>query len=81
MDRPKRTGLIMNCFEIQESGYTGQVWAAAGYPHPVYFYSVSRTPQRERLFDGAAGDVAEAVSTMQAHIRYLVFGDASTPEE
>jgi len=71
----------MNCFEIQESGYTGQVWPAAGYSHPVYFYSVSRTPQRERLFDGAAGDVAEAVSTLQAHIRYLAFGDASTPEE
>lgn len=79
--RLKRTGLIMNCFEIQESGYTGQVWAAAGYSHPVYFYSVSRTPQRERLFDGAAGDVAEAVSTLQAHIRYLALGNTSTPEE
>ena len=71
----------MNCFEIQESGYTGHVWAAAGYSHPVYFYSVSRTPQRERLFAGAAGDIAEAVSTMQAHIRYLVCGSASDPEE
>ena len=64
----------MNCFEIQESGYTGQVWPASGYPRPVYFYSVSRTPQRERLFDGAAGDIAEAVSTMQAHIQYLLCG-------
>lgn len=81
MARLKLAGLIMNCFEIQESGYTGQVWAAAGYSHPVYFYSVSRTPQRERLFDGAAGDVAEALSTMRAHIRYLAFGDASTPPE
>jgi hypothetical protein len=64
----------MNCFEIQESGYTGQVWPASGYGHSVYFYSVSRSPQRERLFDGAAGDIAEAVSTMLAHIQYLASG-------
>ena len=71
----------MDCYEIDESGYTGQVWPSTSYPQQFYFYSVSRTPQRERLFDGAAGDVAEALSTMRAHIRYLAFGDASTPEE
>jgi len=27
--------------------------------------------QREQLFDGVAGDMAEALSTLQAHIRYL----------
>ena len=62
----------MTCYEIQECGYTGQVWPSSEHPHQFYFYSVSRTPQRERLFDGVAGDMAEALSTMQAHIRYLV---------
>jgi hypothetical protein len=61
----------MNCYEIQESGYTGQVWPVTRHPHHFFVYSVSRTPQRERLFDGVAGDMAEAVSTMKAHIRYL----------
>ncbi|HVN21470.1 MAG TPA: hypothetical protein VMU05_21975 [Dongiaceae bacterium] len=71
----------MTCYEIQQSGYTGQVWAAPECSRPLYFYSVLRTPQRERLFDGAAGDIAEAVSTMQAHIEYLASGGGSTAEE
>jgi hypothetical protein len=58
----------MNCYEIQEAGFTGQVWPSTSYAQQFYFYSVSRTPQREQLFDGVAGDIAEAVSTMQAHI-------------
>jgi hypothetical protein len=61
----------MSCFEIQECGYTGQVWLGSGHPHQFYFYSVSRNPQREQLFDGVAGDMAEALSTLQAHIHYL----------
>ena len=61
----------MNCYEIQESGYTGQVWPSSSYPRQFYFYSVSRIAQRERLFDGVAGDIAEAVSTMHAHIQFL----------
>jgi len=67
----------MNCYEIQESGFTGRVWPASQQQHQFYFYSVSRTPQRERLFDGVAGDVAEAVSTMYAHIRFLSCHGAS----
>ena len=61
----------MNNFEIQECGYTGQLWLCSQHPHQFYCYSVSRSPQPQRLFDGVAGDVAEAVSTLQAHIRYL----------
>lgn len=62
----------MGPYEIQEAGYTGQVWLGSEHPHQFYFYSVSRTPHRERLFDGVAGDIAEAVSTIQAHIRFLL---------
>jgi hypothetical protein len=61
----------MNCYEIQESGYAGQVKPCSRYPHEFYSYSVLRIPQRERLFDGVAGDIAEAVSTLREHIRYL----------
>jgi hypothetical protein len=61
----------MNCYEIQDQGYTGQVWPATRHLQQFYVYSVSRTPQREQLFDGVAGDLAEAVSTMHAHIRFL----------
>jgi len=71
----------MNCYEIQECGYTGQVWPGSQHNHQFYFYSVSRTPQRERLFDGVAGDMAEALSTMQAHIRYLVTDGGSAAQE
>jgi len=67
----------MTRYEMQQSGYAGQVWAASDCARPLYFYSVLRTPQRERLFDGAAGDIAEAVSTMQAHIEYLASGGRS----
>jgi len=70
----------MNCYEIQESGYTGRVWAGSQQPRQFYFYSVSRFPQRERLFDGVAGDVAEAVATMQAHIRFLSSDGGSVAE-
>ncbi len=71
----------MNCYEIQESGYTGQVWPGSNYPQQFYFYSVLRSPQREHLFDGVAGDIAEAVSTMQAHIRFLVSDGGATTRE
>jgi hypothetical protein len=71
----------MNCYEIQENGYTGQVWPSSSYPQQFYFYSVSRTPQRERLFNGAAGDIAEAVSTMRAHIRFLAPDGGSAAKE
>jgi len=67
----------MNCYEIQESGFTGRVWPVHQFASEFYQYSVSSDAERERLFDGAAGDIAEAVSTMQAHIRFLSCGGAA----
>lgn len=61
----------MTCYEIQECGYAGQVRQCTQPPHQFYSYSVRRMPQQERLFEGAAGDIAEAVSTLRAHIQYL----------
>lgn len=61
----------MNQYEIRERGYIGKVWPSSGYAHQFYFYSVSRDAHGERLFDGVAGDIAEAVSSMHAHILFL----------
>ena len=61
----------MNRYEIRERGYVGQVWPSSGYDHQFYFYSVSRDAQCEKLFDGVAGDIAEAISSMSAHILFL----------
>lgn len=61
----------MNRYEIRERGYIGEVWPSSGYAHQFYFYSISRDAQREKLFDGVAGDISEAVSSMHAHILFL----------
>ena len=71
----------MNCYEIQESGYAGQVRECSRYPHHFYSYSVLRIPQQERLFEGVAGDIAEAVSTLREHIRYLSSDRGATAME
>jgi len=71
----------MQSYEIQKFGFTGQVWQASRHSQQFYFYSVSRTPQRERLFDGVAGDVAEAVATLQAHFRFLASEGGCLAEE
>ena len=71
----------MSCYEVQECGYTGQIWPESRQSHQFYFYSVSRNPQRERLFDGVAGDMAEALSTMHAHIRYLASDGGTAAKE
>lgn len=71
----------MNRCEIQEHGYTGQVWPSSQHSRQFYFYSVSRTPHRERLFDGVAGDLSEALSTLQAHIQFLATTGGCTAKE
>jgi hypothetical protein len=68
-------------YEIEESGYAGLVWPGSQEHHRFYFYSISRTPRRERLFDGVAGDMAEALSTMQEHIRYMALNGGTSAEE
>jgi hypothetical protein len=50
-------------------------------PSISLFNSVSRTPQRERMFDGVAGDPAEALSSLHAHVRYLASDGGTTARE
>ena len=61
----------MDYFVIQSTDYRGQVSQALQSDTPFYTYSVWRKASGEHLFDGAAGDVAEAVATLRAHIEHL----------
>ncbi len=56
---------------IQENGYNGNVKLSAKPHHSFYSYSLWRARTGEHLFDGAAGDLVEALDTMHAHIRLL----------
>jgi hypothetical protein len=61
----------MDYFVIQRSDFCGQVSPALHADPPFYTYSLWRTGSGEHLFDGAAGDLPEAVETLRAHIDHL----------
>jgi len=62
----------MQTWILQENGFQGDVKKLSSQLcHSFYRYSLWRTGTGEHLFDGAAGDLAEALDTMHAHVRYL----------
>jgi hypothetical protein len=61
----------MKSYVLQESDFRGNVKPSWYRRHSFYSYSLWRAPSGEHLFDGAAGDLAEALDAMRAHIRYL----------
>lgn len=61
----------MEHFVIRENDFRGQVSLSQQSDQPFYKYSVWRACSGEHLFDGAAGDVAEALDTMRAHMNHL----------
>jgi hypothetical protein len=61
----------MEPYVLQESDYWGNVKQSSRSRHSFYSYSLWRARSGEHLFDGAAGDLAEALDAMRAHIRYL----------
>jgi len=64
----------MQTWVLQEDGFQGNVKLSSQPRHSFYRYSLWRARTGEHLFDGAAGDLGEALDTMQAHIRYLSAG-------
>jgi hypothetical protein len=64
----------MQTWAIQENDFGGKVQLSSRSRHSFYSYSLWREQTGEHLFDGAAGDLAEALDTMRAHIRYLSAG-------
>ncbi len=61
----------MQTWAFQENDYRGRINPSSLRRRSFYRYSLWRVRTGEHLFDGAAGDVSEALDTMRAHIRYL----------
>ncbi len=64
----------MQTWVVQENDFGGKVKLSSQSRQSFYRYSVWRADANEHLFDGAAGDLAEAMDAMRAHIRYLSTG-------
>ncbi len=64
----------MQTWVLQENGFGGNVKLSSQPRHSFYRYSLWRAATGEHLFDGAAGDLSEALETMHAHVRYLSAG-------
>jgi hypothetical protein len=64
----------MQTWAIQENDFGGKVKLSSRAHHNFYRYSLWRANSGEHLFDGAAGDLTEAMDAMRAHITYLSGG-------
>jgi len=64
----------MQTWVIQENDFNGNVRVSSQRRHTFYRYSLWRAQTGEHLFDGAAGDLAEAMDSLHAHISYLAAG-------
>jgi hypothetical protein len=62
---------------VQENDYSGSVSLKSRPRQKFYSYSLWRAKTGEHLFDGAAGDLAEALDSLHAHIRYLSASERS----
>jgi len=71
----------METYLLQENDYWGNVKSSSHSRHSLYSYSLWRARSGEHLFDGAAGDLAEALDAMRAHIRYLSAKGNAAPGE
>jgi hypothetical protein len=61
----------MQTWAIQNQGFNGGVKLRSQRARTFYEYSLWHEPTGEHLFDGAAGDLAEAVDSLLAHINFL----------
>lgn len=69
----------MQPWVLEENDFAGRVKLSSRSQRSFYRYSLWRANTNEHLFDGVAGDLAEAMDTMHAHIRYLSAGEIQTP--
>jgi hypothetical protein len=58
----------MQTWVLQKDEFRGNVRLSSQRRHNFYRYSLWRARTGEHLFDGVAGDLAEAMDTMHAHI-------------
>jgi hypothetical protein len=71
----------MQLWLLEENDFGGKVKLTSQSQRSFYRYSLWRKNSGEHLFDGAAGDLPEALDTMRAHIRYLSAGRGLTSRE
>lgn len=64
----------MQTWVLQKDEFQGNVRLSSRPRHSFYRYSLWRVGTGEHLFDGVAGDLAEAMETMHAHIDYMTAG-------
>ncbi len=64
----------MQTWVLQKDEFKGNVRLSSQPRHSFYQYSLWRAGTGEHLFDGVAGDLAEAMDTMHAHIDYMTAG-------
>jgi hypothetical protein len=76
----KKLGAVMQTWILQENGFQGNIKLNSQPRHSFYRYSLWRAGTGEHLFDGAAGDVAEALDAMHAHVSYLSAGRLAAGE-
>lgn len=67
----------MQTWLVQNDDFQCNIKLKSQPPYSFYGYSLWRARTGEHLFDGAAGDLAEAMATIQAHICYLSAGTAA----
>lgn len=61
----------MENWVIREHGYSGNIMLTSNTNHNYYSYSLWHARTGEHLFDGAAGDLGEAMESLHAHINFL----------
>ena len=61
----------MQTWVIEKHDFNGNIKLNSQPPRSFYQYSLWRARTGEHLFDGAAGDLAEALESLNAHISFL----------
>jgi len=61
----------MQTWIVEDEEFHGGVKLSSQRSYRFYKYSLWRAGTGEHLFDGAAGDLAEAVESLLAHIHFL----------
>jgi hypothetical protein len=61
----------MEGYLLRENDFQGNIMQSSRCDHSFYSYSLWRTRSGEHLFDGVAGDLAEALDTVRAHFLFL----------
>jgi hypothetical protein len=71
----------MQALVLQVDDFQGTVKLSLQPRHNFYSYSLWRARTGEHLFDGAAGDLVEALESMRAHMRRLCAEEGTTEKE